>query len=470
MLQSPLPMTLIFLALRLALAGSVPLVEDESYYALWASELAVGYYDHPPMVAWFIWPGVEVFGLTSFGVRITAVLASVAAGLMVWDTVRCLTGETRLGSWAMLFFHLSILTMALGWIATPDAPSTLFWTAGLWAAIRVRASNAWLWWVVLGLAVGAGCISKFTNAFLGLGILFWLVLSSDGRGYLRSVKPYVAMTISVSVMAPYLLWNISHDWIGLERQLERVGTSELRPHYLAQYVLIIFVLPTPLVAYFALRGSIRNTRWNGLLLWATLPLLLYFGFHSLTREVHLNWTAPLHSVIAIWAGVYLSNQSGRRAALGVISAAAISIPVLFVAASPWVPLGSGNHSPNQMRGWQATLEDVHTHIETSGARWVATTEYGHTGHFWYHLSPRPVWSVTEPERYLFRATFPVDMCHETALLILPSDGSLAEARRHFTEATHLGTVERSHLGRQIAQYKLYKVTGRKDAVVCAQTG
>ena len=44
--------------IRLAAAALVPLTEDEAYYRLWSQHLSLGYYDHPPMIAWWIRAGV----------------------------------------------------------------------------------------------------------------------------------------------------------------------------------------------------------------------------------------------------------------------------------------------------------------------------------------------------------------------------------------------------------------------------
>ena len=61
--------------LRLFLAGHFGLTEDEAYYWTWAQRLDVGYFDHPPMIAWWIaigdglkhseW-GVRLFNTVSF--------------------------------------------------------------------------------------------------------------------------------------------------------------------------------------------------------------------------------------------------------------------------------------------------------------------------------------------------------------------------------------------------------------------
>lgn len=467
MLRSPVQISLFFLALHLALAGFIPLVEDEAYYALWASDLAPGYYDHPPMVAWFIWPGVELFGLHPLGVRLLGVFGATAAGLMVWDTVRYLTRNSRDGVWALLFYNLSVLTMALSWIATPDAPSAVFWVMAIWAAVRAKDSKGWVWWLILGLAVGAGGISKFSNAFVGLGIFLWLIATSEGRRQMTSIRPYVAMVLAVLVMAPYLIWNITNDWVGLERQLTRVGSQELSLWFAGEYLISLIILPTPVIAYFALKGSVQKSDGRQLLLWATLPFVIYMGYHSLSQQVQLNWTAPLQAIFAIWAGLYIGGISNRIAGLAAGIGLALSGPVLVLAASPWVPLGTAHNPPNQMRGWNEATIAFQEAIAESDAKWIATKHYGRTGRLWYQLNPMPVWSVTEANRYMFREAFPEHLCEATALLVLEEAGSTEEALKYFKTVTAQGQISRTHLGLTLAQYQLFKVSGLRSTETCS---
>ena len=55
--------------LRLCYAASVELLPEETYYWNYSQHLALGYLDHPPMVAWLIRAGTTLFGDHAFGVR-----------------------------------------------------------------------------------------------------------------------------------------------------------------------------------------------------------------------------------------------------------------------------------------------------------------------------------------------------------------------------------------------------------------
>ena len=67
---SALIVTGVLLFVRLWLDGHLELMYNEAYYALWAQNLAWGYFDHPPMVAVWIRSSTHLFGKTDFGVRL----------------------------------------------------------------------------------------------------------------------------------------------------------------------------------------------------------------------------------------------------------------------------------------------------------------------------------------------------------------------------------------------------------------
>src|SRR5690606_37919117 len=139
------------------IAAWVPLFDDEAYYALWARDLALGYYDHPPMIAYMIRMGTSLFGETPLGIRLFPVVGFVAAGYFAGDMARRMSdGAVGLPVLATTLYNLGLLVFALGSFATPDAPSTLFWVAALWAALRATRTppdsrSAMPWWVCTGL-------------------------------------------------------------------------------------------------------------------------------------------------------------------------------------------------------------------------------------------------------------------------------------------------------------------------------
>ncbi|MDE8347584.1 MAG: glycosyltransferase family 39 protein, partial [Acidocella sp.] len=116
---------------RLVLAGSLPLSPDEAYYYLWSRHLQAGYFDHPPMVAYFIRAGTALFGGTALGVRCMGPLAAALGSVLLWDAGERLFPHRQAGVMAAAMLNATLLVGTGAIIMTPDTPLLLFWTAGL---------------------------------------------------------------------------------------------------------------------------------------------------------------------------------------------------------------------------------------------------------------------------------------------------------------------------------------------------
>ena len=155
-------------AVRLVAGALVPLTEDEAYYRLWSMRPAFGYFDHPPMIAWWIWLGRHLVGDSPLGVRLIPTLGTAATSLVVFDLARLMGLGERIGARAGIWLNATILVGLGGQLAVPDVPTALFWTSALWSAFRaINGRRAW--WLAAGAAAGLACLSKYSALFLAPG-------------------------------------------------------------------------------------------------------------------------------------------------------------------------------------------------------------------------------------------------------------------------------------------------------------
>jgi 4-amino-4-deoxy-L-arabinose transferase-like glycosyltransferase len=157
-------------AIRLLVAASVPLAPDEAYYWVWSRALAPGYFDHPPMVALWIRAGTSLVGETALGVRLLGPLSAAAASWLLFDAAQRLFPGQRAGPPAVLLLNGTLLLGVGTVIVTPDSPLLFFWTATLWAMVRLIDSGAGRWWLVAGVCGGLALDSKYTALLLWVGI------------------------------------------------------------------------------------------------------------------------------------------------------------------------------------------------------------------------------------------------------------------------------------------------------------
>jgi 4-amino-4-deoxy-L-arabinose transferase-like glycosyltransferase len=371
---------------RLAAAALVPLTEDEAYYRLWAAQPQFGYYDHPPMIAWWIWGGVHLIGDDRLGIRLAPCLSAGLVTLLTFDLARRLGATAATALRAAVWFNATILVGVGGILATPDAPNMLFWATALSCLGRTRGPGAAGWWLAAGTAAGLATLSKYSALFLAPGVLLWLVLDKERRKDLAGPWPWLAGVLAAGLFSLNVIWNAQHHWETFIKQFGRVAPDGFAPQFLVELVLGQALLLTPFIAYFAVRAAAEVVRGRRgavdlrLPFWSAVPFAAYLVVHSLHDRVQAHWPFPLYSGLAILAALTAdaSEPAGwvlwmRRRAdrVGLVVSAVVLVHMAFSATDvgPLDPTLS-------LRGWPQFGAEVERLRVAEGAGWVGTLSYG----------------------------------------------------------------------------------------------
>ena len=299
-------------ALRLVVADRIELLPEESYYWAYAQHPALGYFDHPPMIAWTIWLGTQLAGDTEFGVRIVNVLLSIGTCLALWGTAR-LWFDRRTAHGTVLLFALLPISVGTGLMVLPDGPLLFFWALTLLAVTAALKTERGVWWIMAGAAFGGAMLSKYYALLLAPSLFMFLVLSPAHRFWLRRAEPWVALALALAVFSPVIVWNAQHDWASFRFQSTRtVGQGNHTLKNVSEFWLVQAGMLTPLVlglfAATVARGIKRGwmlgeDNW-GFVVSFGLPLFALFALASFKTEVHINWTAPAFLSLSIGAAVW----------------------------------------------------------------------------------------------------------------------------------------------------------------------
>lgn len=462
-------------------SANIGLTPDETYYWLWSRAPAAGYYDHPPMVAWWIWASTALFGDGPFGVRALSVAASAIASYAIFATARNLGFGLSTSARGALWLNATILVGAGAILITPDSPSVLFWALAVWVVSDIRRSgDGWLW-LLAGLFAGLGLLSKYTNLFLGIGIIAWLVLDRDARRWFLSPWLWAGGLVAVLTFLPVLLWNAAHDWMSFEKQFGRIAAKTLQPGYVLEFVGAQVGLLNPLIAIFAGIGLWvgvralfrRRAADDGAMLFLLLlcvPLIAYMVVHALHARVQGNWLAPVFPALALLAAAAAARCSSRlmsgltRLAAPVGIVVSVLVLVYFMAPGP-TPFGQRTPA-ERFVGWSDLASDLERRMDETGATWIATAEYALTGELaYYGPGPERVQQVDERQRYLFDS---VDraVTRGPALLVLARERSRVDRfERCFESLEPLGEVERMGPDGPVATYLLWRATGARSDIL-----
>ncbi|MDE1992393.1 MAG: glycosyltransferase family 39 protein, partial [Rhizobiaceae bacterium] len=104
----------------------IDLVPDEAYYWLWSKVPSAGYYDHPPMIAWWIWLSTMICGNSIFAIRLMPVLSIAVTSAATYLTALELFDDRSIATRATIWLNAMFLIGLELIFATPDAPSTMF--------------------------------------------------------------------------------------------------------------------------------------------------------------------------------------------------------------------------------------------------------------------------------------------------------------------------------------------------------
>lgn len=141
--------------------GGLNLYVDEAQYWYWAQTLDWGYYSKPPMIAAIIAATTSVCGDSEFCVRAGSLLFYPLSTLTLFLLARRLFDARVALLAALLFITLPSVSLSSSLIST-DVALFFFWTLALYAFVRALDSDAWGDWLLLGVALGLGMLSKYT--------------------------------------------------------------------------------------------------------------------------------------------------------------------------------------------------------------------------------------------------------------------------------------------------------------------
>ncbi|GJG85881.1 hypothetical protein tb265_10620 [Gemmatimonadetes bacterium T265] len=333
--------------LHLAINAASPygVHRDELLYLAMGRHLRLWAMDFPPFIALaaqltrgLAWPlaGERAVATSVAVLRLLPALAAAALVVLAAVIARTLGGG-RGAQWLAVGCVLaSPLYMRTGSLFQPVVFDQLWWTLALWALVRL-GRNALVRlgqspdggtdgrdWLFLGAALGLGLLTKFSVAFVAVGVLTG-VLVTPLRRALRTPWPWAAALLALVLGAPSVVGQVRLGWPVVKQmadlraqQLERVRPLD----FLAGQA---FWGPAVLVAVFGLwallaRPALRAGQAAGVACAVAFALLLFAHGKS-------YYVGPIYPTLWAAGAVALADgvagwraPSGRRARLGIAGA------------------------------------------------------------------------------------------------------------------------------------------------------
>jgi 4-amino-4-deoxy-L-arabinose transferase-like glycosyltransferase len=343
-------------------ANATELAPDEAYYWEWSRRLDWGYYSKGPLVAYLIAASTRLGESSEFFVRLPAVVLALGTGILVYLLATELFATARAGFLAVLIASIVPLYSAGSILMTIDAPLVFFWTLALYAGWRAEravtsgapARRVRSWWILVGLSIGLGWVSKYTMLLMVPCLAAVLLTSPSRREQLASWGPHSALLLAGLVSCPTLMWNAEHGWVSVRHTLARIGLVgegvQLSGRTLLDFLGSQIGVVSPLIFFALVAATIRAGRLamrgrgdrHRFVFLFSAPLLAFFVLWSTHTKVEANWAAPAYlcAIVALagWWEELLTRAERRgavRARVGVM--VLILLPGLLVTSVAYFP-------------------------------------------------------------------------------------------------------------------------------------
>jgi 4-amino-4-deoxy-L-arabinose transferase-like glycosyltransferase len=337
-----LALTLVF---RCWLAAVTPITGDEAYFIWWGMRPDWGFYDHPPMVGWWLAALLKIND-SEFWLRLPAIIQPAILALGVAGALRrlapTLDAAQRYGiGMLVLLAPANVWNVAI----TTDTPLVYFCVFSGLAWWRAARDDDWRWYLAAGVLLAGAVLSKYFAALLGFAYLVDVLRRRRPRAWIGLAIAY-AMTIPALALMAW--WNAGHCWPNymfnfVNRHTHDTSLSMTTPLLYAASLLYLLTPPALWLAWRNRRGVVeavsrRTTSADflhsstlGTLAWTPLAL---FAALSLAKQIGLHWLLVFIPFVLIWIALRLTpqtmTQTLRRLCLFFIGFAVLHMAAIFV--------------------------------------------------------------------------------------------------------------------------------------------
>lgn len=364
---------LAWVALLLWAVPDVPV--DNAEQLTWVRSLQWGYYKHPPLPTWLISPFVQILGLHAWVAVVLGALIKIGSLALWWDLLRRLLDARRALIGLVCACAVAYYSTRLHLYSHNELMLACS-VVSAWALWRAWQEGLWRFWLLLGLFLGLGLLSKYQAITTVLSTLaFCLGRFEEFNSHRRRGLGLALLTMAL-VLLPHAHWLLNHphtplvyaaqsslsaDWAVAERIRQALAwVGDLAIRSAGAFLLLAGLwwqgrraalngttIPSPSTAGTDRSRQHRQAR-RLLAVWALVPLIMVLAMGLLGgATIRPHWATPM----ALWivaAGVaLLPSRAVHAMAMSSLLWSAATLQVGLVGHVLW----SAHQAPSAAPRW-----------------------------------------------------------------------------------------------------------------------
>jgi len=316
------------LAFKFWLAATLPMTGDEAYFIYWGVYPDYGFYDHPPMVGWFLALLLRL-SRAEWVLRLPVILLPA---LLACAMLQYLRPAGRDKAYAAALAFLLVPVNVWNVLITTDTPLVLFsFLSALCFAAALRRESKMLY-AACGALLGLAFLSKYFAVLLGLAYLAFVLIQPAGRRSWRGLAIIVAGALPFAALNAW--WNYEHCWANLMFNVyNRHDSAGWSLHTPALYLLSLLYMLCPVALYQLWRGraalaqAFAEPRARFFMLAWAVPLAV-FALLATVKQIGLHWLLSFVPFFFIAAALVLSAAQLKKSVVYLAAFSAIHLAAI----------------------------------------------------------------------------------------------------------------------------------------------
>lgn len=283
---------------------------DEAHYVLYSNNLALSYFDHPPLVGWihFLF---SIFAQNEFTARVPAILLGAIDSFLVYGLLK---DKDKNGAFlAVVALNASLTIGVLFLTLMPDSLLITFMLLLIYAVKRLENDKNISNYLLLGLVLGFAGLSKYTAILFVPALFLYIAVLRRWDIVLNRYLP-LSVTTAILIVSPVAVWNFQNDFASFAFQASHVSGgdgADIKTFFTsfgrqaATYNPALF-----LIAFFGLYKALRQREF--LLPSAIGIVVVLFMFYSQSKQVALpHWISPFFVLFIPIGAFYLYKKAPK---------------------------------------------------------------------------------------------------------------------------------------------------------------
>jgi len=369
---------------------NIDLYVDETYYWYWSKHLDFGYYSKPPLIAWIIYFFTSLFGDNLFAIKIASSIFYSLAAIFIY-----LSAKEFFDKKIAFFSAITYITLPgvsyLSQVISTDSLLSFFWIGSFYFFIKSIKENLLKYWILLGIFIGFGLLSKPTMILFPFSIGVYILFKKE---LLKNRYLYISLIIAFFIYLPNLIWNYYHNFI-MFNHVKEISHIEKSNHFNIHKLLEFLggqFLIFGIIFFGVYLYKIKYFFKFKLLFIFSFTFLFIISFQALLSKANINWALPTYLTASILITYYLLKAKPKLYFIGLILNIALSLIIYFyhpITSFLGIELSKKNDFYKRVLGWSNIAKKIEKIIKNYPNTTLLFTDRGTMSQMIFYINPHP---------------------------------------------------------------------------------